>query len=66
MDLTPDNKEYIDSLSLEELLSKWRFSETGNPWFQGETGDYWSRALSAKRDENPQSFTGLSKKIGWG
>ena len=37
MDLTPENKNSIDSMSYESLLSRWRNAPAGNPWFQGET-----------------------------
>ena len=49
MKLTPD-KAYIDSLSYEQLLSKWRFAPIGDPWFQGETGDYWGKRMKELRD----------------
>jgi hypothetical protein len=45
MDLTEKNKQHIDSLSYEQLLYKFRFAPIGDPWFQGETGDYWSARM---------------------
>lgn len=68
MDLTPEKKEHIDSLSYEQLLSKWRFAPVGDPWFQGETGDYWSKRMSELRNKpggNDRHVT-ASKTIGWG
>ena len=67
MDLTPKNKEYIDNLSYRQLLSGWRFSEVGNPWFQGETGQYWGermRELRSKPGGN-EAHVAASKNIGW-
>jgi len=64
MDLTEENKKHIDSLSYEQLLRKWRFSPSGDPWFQAETGNYWGERmneLKAKCD-NPAA---VSKTIGW-
>lgn len=45
MDLTEDTKRYIDSLSYIQLLRKWRFSPSGDKWFQGATGEYWGRRM---------------------
>ena len=50
MELTKENKQYIDSMSYMSLLSQWRYSPVGNPWFQGETGDYWSKRMAELRD----------------
>lgn len=43
MDLTSENKEIVDKKSYIQLLSGWRFSPTGDPWNQGETGVYWGQ-----------------------
>jgi len=63
MDLTEDNKNHIDSLSHYQLLSKWRFAPTGDPWFQGETGDYWGKRMAQLRDENPAQAVRNSKDL---
>ena len=66
MDLTKGNKKHIDSLSYEQLLFQWRFAPSGNPWFQGETGDYWGSAMNKKRKEIGQDkAVHASKSIGW-
>lgn len=49
MDLTKENKNYIDSLDLEDLLSKWRFAKVGDERFQGETGEYWKTRMTYLR-----------------
>jgi hypothetical protein len=64
MDLNNENKAYIDSLSYEELFSKWRFTPIGNKWFQGETGDYWSKRMHELKEK--ENATRVSKNIGWG
>ena len=65
MDLTPENKAHIDSLSYEGLLSKNRFAPVGDPWFQGETGEYWLKRMSEKRAEEPDNGVGASKRLSW-
>lgn len=65
MDLTVENKAYIDSLSHYELLNKIRFAPTGDPWFQGDTGKYWMERCAVKRDENPGGAVANSKALGW-
>lgn len=64
MKLTPENKAHIDALSLEELLRRWRFAPSGDEWFQGETGKYWSLVMFKKRDQDGVAWTAASKKIG--
>ena len=64
MNLTPENKAHIDSLSYEQLLSRWRFAPLGDPWFQGETGDYWSKRMKELREAGADHAQ-ASKKIGW-
>ena len=63
--VTPSDKKYIDSLSYEELLSSWRFAPAGSPWFQGDTGQYWSKRMRELRDQEGVDHVGASKKIGW-
>ena len=50
MELTKENKAYIDGLSYRSLLSHWRFAPVGDPWFQGETGEYWGTRMKELRD----------------
>lgn len=64
MDLTPENKAKIDAMSYEGLLRDWRFSPSGDPWFQGETGDYWGKRMKELRDAGAD-HAGASKRIGW-
>lgn len=64
MDLTPENKSRIDGMSYESLLSHWRFAQVGDPWFQGETGEYWKKRMQELRD-NGTDHVRTSKKLGW-
>jgi len=66
MDLTKKNKKYIDGLSYEKLLFKWRFAPSGDPLFLGETGDYFSSAMNRKKMEiGDKEAASISKSIGW-
>ena len=59
MDLTIKNKLYIDSLSYESLLSKWRFAPIGDNWFAGETGDYWSKRMKQLKEDGEDHVGGI-------
>ena len=65
MDLTPENKGHIDKLNYRQLLRQWRFSSAGDPWFQGETGQYWSERMATLRRDNPGQAVADSKDVGW-
>ena len=66
MELTKENKKYIDNLSYEQLLSHWRFAPSGDLWFQGETGDYWGSTMNMKKEEiGIDKAVHISKDIGW-
>ncbi len=64
MDLTPQNKKQIDTMSYEHLLGHWRFAPVGDPWFQGQTGDYWSKRMAELKAAGAD-HVGASKNIGW-
>ena len=64
MKLTPENKKFIDSLSYEGLLRRWRFAPAGDPWFQSETGEYWIKRMAELRDQGADHVA-TSKAIGW-
>ena len=66
MDLTPENKAHIDSLSHYDLLSRWRFAPLGDRWFQGETGEYWGKRMAELRDQDPGPAVADSRALGWG
>ena len=65
MTLTPERKTYIDGLGHGALLSRWRFAPVGDPWFQGETGEYWGKRLSELQDADPAAHVAESKALGW-
>jgi len=65
MDLTSKNKASIDKMDYESLLYRWRNAPVGDPWFQGETGDYWKQRMTELRNVNPAGHVQASKNIGW-
>lgn len=65
MDLTPENKKFIDDLGITELMRRWRFSQVGDPWLQGDTGYYWSQRIRDLRDHSNEAYVRASKEIGW-
>jgi hypothetical protein len=65
MELTPENKKHIDAMSYQGLLSKWRFAPIGDPWFQGETGEYWGERMKELNEKDPGGAVTASKAIGW-
>lgn len=64
MKLTDENKQYIDNLSYESLLDRWRFAPIGDEWFQDETGDYWAKRMAELREKGADHVR-ASKSIGW-
>lgn len=60
-------KDWIDTASYEELLTKWRFAPSDSPWFQGEVGVYFGKVMSKKKEEVGEAeAVRASKNIGWG
>ena len=59
-------KDWIDKASYETLLRKWRFAPTGDPFLQGEVGEYYSKVMFEKRDALPHDQqVRASKNVGW-
>ena len=65
MNLTPERKATIDGMSSMQLLERWRFAPIGDPWFQGETGEYWGKRISELRKQNEAAHVAASKTLGW-
>jgi len=67
MKLTPKNKAHIDALDYRALLYRWRFLPVGDPWFQGETGEYWAQRMWTMRAEpgGAERHVSASTSIGW-
>lgn len=60
-------KEYINNASYGQLLHKWRFASSGDPFFQGEIGDYYKKVMFKKRDQlSHKDQIHASKVVGLG
>lgn len=68
MNLTPKLKQFIDGLTYQQLLSRWRFAPIGDPWFQDETGEYFAQRMADLRNADEtggQVHVAASKNLGW-
>ena len=66
MTIDKEMKAWIDEASYEDLLRRWRFAPSGDPIFQGEIGDYYTKVMAKKREEiGSEGHTQASKNIGW-
>lgn len=64
--MTPEQKEWIDNASYEELFRVMRFAPIGDPMMQGESGDYFISKFNKRRSEvGHEEHTRISKKLGW-
>ena len=62
-----NTKQNIDDMSYERMLSLWRHAPVGHPYFQGHTGDYYSKVMKDKKAKiSNAEHTQASKNIGWG
>ncbi len=63
---TNAEKDWIDNATYQELLRRWRHAPVGDPMFQGDTGDYYSKVMAEKRSAvGPVAAVAASKAIGW-
>ena len=66
LNMTDQQKAWIDNATYEQLLGKWRMAPAGDPMFQGDTGDYYSKVMAQKREDvGPAAHVAASKSIGW-
>ena len=64
MKLTKKLKKEIDGMSYELMLRKWWFTPNDALIFQGESGDYFWRIMSEKKEK--VDYVRISKDIvGW-
>jgi hypothetical protein len=60
------HKQWIDNASYESLLHRWRFAISGDPFFQGDTGEYYKKVMAEKKAALPPGeAANCSKRIGW-
>jgi len=57
-------KKWIDNVSYEELLRKWRFAPAGDPFFKSDTGmgAYYSKVMAEKKKH--VNAAAASKRVG--
>lgn len=59
-------KQWIDNASYHSLLSRWRNSPIGSPWFQGEIGEYYTKKMQEKQATlSHDERVSASKSVGW-
>jgi len=59
-------KDWIDNATYAQLLYKWRLAPVGDPFFQGEVGDYYSEVMARKKREvGDEAHSRASKNVGW-
>lgn len=63
MELTEEWKQQIDNMSYRDMLTRWRFAPVGDPMFQGETGDYFTKVMFEKK--KTVNHVAISKEIGF-
>lgn len=57
------DKKWIDESSYESLLRRWRNAPPGDPIFNGESGKYYQKVMSKKKDMC--DHVAASKRVGW-
>lgn len=65
MNLTPEQKQRIDSLGVKELLAKVRFAPLDDEELSGESGEYWIDKLQQLKKDDNYAFVKASKELGW-
>jgi len=66
MMFTKEEKSWIDNASIYALLYKWRFSPSGDMYFQNkERADYHLKVMNEKRDKDNAAYVSASKSMGW-
>ena len=59
-------KQEIDNMDYESMLRRWRYAPVGDPMFQGEVGEYYSKVMKEKREKvGGAEHVRASKNVGW-
>ncbi len=65
MEMTAEQKKWIDGKSFEELLRRWRNSPAGDPIFRDDAGAYYIKVMDRRRAEiGPGAAVAASKSSG--
>lgn len=62
---TEDDIRYINSMTNEELLERWRNAPVGCTYFIGTPGMHARIRLAEFQKTDPKGFTEASKRIEW-
>lgn len=58
--------DWVNTASIEALLSKQRFEPVGSPWFANEkVANAISARLSTLRERDAAAYVTASKSLGW-
>jgi len=64
--MTPEQKQRIDNMNYEQMLTVWRFGDTGDSLFIGDVGTYFHDELFRRKKLLPHDeVVSISKRIGW-
>ena len=63
--MTDEQKVWIDNATYEQLLERWRFAACGDPMFQGDAANHYSKVMQEKKSADPEGAAAASKRIGW-
>ena len=59
-------KTWIDNASYEELLKKWRYAKSRDPFFFGEIGQHYKKVVGEKKSRlTHEQQVAASKSVGW-
>ncbi len=60
------NKEWIDNANYKKLLHRWRFADSDDEMFLGDTGKYYTKRMSIlKHKLSYDEQVAMSKRVGW-
>ena len=63
----PEMCNWIRDADYTHLLRKCRFAGVGDPFFQGEVGDFFQKTMLERKEEiGSAAAVSVSKQIGWG
>jgi len=61
--VTPEQKDWIDNASYEQLLHKWRFTPAGDPFFSVDVGPDYEDVMQRKKQA--VDYVAAPKRLGW-
>ena len=62
--MTPDQREWIDNASYEQLLQKCRYAPVGDTMFVGDTSSHFMATMARRKEEvGPTEAAATSKRV---